>query len=118
MSDEIEKNNINQEITPEEEPSEDDPNTSEEVKNSNLEQITPEEQEANKSPKKETSHDYNECIKVRLKEFNGNLNWKESLLLKYVEEDINLAYYQSWLNDANMFFKRAALLKKRLKPEE
>lgn len=54
------------------------------------------------------------ALKARVDEFSGNLKWKEDLLLSCISGDIDEAYRRSWLEDANMFFRRAAILKKRL----
>lgn len=114
MSEEIEKNKINQEITPSDESPELDQNPEGEMKDFNVKQIEPEEQEANIGEKNESEKSHKENLKVRIKEFSGNLAWKEDLLISYVENSINIAYYQSWTDEANLFFKRAAVLKKRL----
>lgn len=54
------------------------------------------------------------ALRARVDEFSGNLKWKEDLLLSCLSGDIDEAYRQSWLEDANMFFRRAAIIKKRL----
>lgn len=53
------------------------------------------------------------ALQTRIDEFNGNLRWKEDMVLSCLTEEIHSAYRKSWITDANMFFRRAAVLKKR-----
>lgn len=54
-----------------------------------------------------------EALQARIDEFNGNLRWKEDLVLTCLTEEIHSAYRLNWIDDANAFFRRAAVLKKR-----
>lgn len=54
-----------------------------------------------------------DAIQSRIAEFNGNLKWKENMVLACLTNEINEAYRKDWIADSNMFFRRAAILKKR-----
>lgn len=53
------------------------------------------------------------AIQSRIAEFNGNLRWKENMVLACLTNEIDEAYRKDWIADSNMFFRRAAILKKR-----
>lgn len=53
------------------------------------------------------------AIQSRIAEFNGNLKWKENMILACLTNEIDEAYRKDWVTDSNMFFRRAAILKKR-----
>lgn len=55
------------------------------------------------------------AIEARIEEFDGNLRWKEEMVLACLTEEIHSAYRLNWITDANAFFRRAATLKKRLR---
>lgn len=53
------------------------------------------------------------ALEARIDEFNGNMKWKEEMVLSCLSEDIHSSYRLSWITDANMFFRRMAILKRR-----
>lgn len=59
--------------------------------------------------------DHTAAIEARIEEFDGNLRWKEEMVLACLTEEIHSAYRLNWIADANAFFRRAAILKKRLR---
>ncbi len=52
-----------------------------------------------------------------LDEFRGELEdllrWKERLKLTSIEYQLSNSYYEAWIKEANLFFRRLVILKKR-----
>lgn len=89
------------------------PEKSEQPENEQLEpeQLEPEQPETEQlaAPADERA----DAIQSRIAEFNGNLKWKENMVLACLTNEIDEAYRKDWIADSNMFFRRAAILKKR-----
>lgn len=48
------------------------------------------------------------------REMNQLLKWKEGLKLTSIEHQLSGAYYDMWIKEANLFFRRLVILRRRM----
>ncbi len=64
--------------------------------------------------KKEDSSDRRSHLRDKKAELNELLAWKERLKLRAIHEFIPVPYYTSWSKEANLFFRRLVIIKRRM----
>ncbi len=66
------------------------------------------------STKKSDANSIEALVTYYEREMNKLLRWKEQLKLTSIEHQLSSAYYEMWIKEANLFFRRLVILRKRI----